>query len=344
MKLRPIYFIFLVSLFSYSCETSPREEVNPAFYYWKTHVTLSETEREYVTDLGVKKLYIKFFDVDWQNNAAVPLASATFDKDSLPSVEIIPTVFITNRTLLNTHSSELQALADKIGAKLKRLTKKLPDHSIREWQFDCDWSGKTRDKYFELLHWLRKQVDSPNFSLSATIRLHQIKYFEKTGVPPVDRGMLMFYNMDNVKRFDTRNSILDIEVAKKYLVNFDSYPLELDIALPIFSWGVVKRNGKMVFLINNLTTADVQDTSRFVQTDARHTQVIKSTYVDGYYLYKDDIIRVEQVPIEALQESAILLNKRIQTEKLSVAFYHLDQKTIKSYPHEKLENICTHFY
>ena len=50
--------------------------------------------------LQVHKLYIKYFDVDWDEakEEAVPLAVVQI-KDRLDAtLEIIPTVFITNRT------------------------------------------------------------------------------------------------------------------------------------------------------------------------------------------------------------------------------------------------------
>ena len=45
--------------------------------------------------------------------------------------------------------------------------------------------------------------------MSATIRLHQVKYRADTGVPPVDRGMLMAYNLLPPDQAGERSSILD---------------------------------------------------------------------------------------------------------------------------------------
>ncbi len=75
--------------------------------------------------------------------------------------------------------------------------------------------------------------------LSATIRLHQVKYFETTGVPPVKSGMLMFYNTGDLENPSEENSILNIETAELYLSGLEDYPMQLDIVLPLFSWAVV---------------------------------------------------------------------------------------------------------
>ncbi len=53
---------------------------------------------------------------------------------------------------------------------------------------------------------VREQSGLP---LSSTIRLHQIKYRERTGVPPVERGMLMFYNMGQFSADPEARAIFD---------------------------------------------------------------------------------------------------------------------------------------
>jgi hypothetical protein len=221
---------------------------------------------------------------------------------------------------------------------------------VREIQIDCDWSGTTKEKYFRLLRFLKKEIQKEKIQLSATIRLHQIKYFKKTGVPPVDRGMLMFYNVDDVKDYKTKNSILDLEVAKQYFFNFENYPLELDVALPIFSWGVLYRSGGMIKLINNLRAEDMADDSFFLpirqaglQTDETHFEVIKSTYLQGKYLYEGDNIRLETVPLETLEMSAELLKSKIKNPNVTISFYHLDTTTIKHYPYGNLERVIDAF-
>ena len=220
-----------------------------------------------------------------------------------------------------------------------------------EIQIDCDWSGTTKEKYFKLLSFLRKKIASKKIKLSSTIRLHQIKFFKKTGVPPVDRGMLMFYNVGEVADISTQNSILDLEIAKQYLENFDNYPLQLDLALPIFSWGVLFRDGKMIKLISGLREAELSDSTRFVNSSASRIlnfgstfEVKKSTYLDGRYLYEGDQIRLESVRLEVLEETAQLLKEHLFNEDLTISFYHLDTTTIKHFQYEKLQDICHFFY
>ena len=179
--------------------------------------------------------------------------------------------------------------------------------------------------------------------VSATIRLHQIKYFEQTGVPPVNRGMLMFYNMGDLDKIETENSILDIEIGKSYFQNFDKYPLPLDVALPIFQWGVIFRDGKLVKLINNLRAEDLTDEARFEQIAENRFRLEASTYLEGYYLYKDDLIRLENVEQQALRESAKALSNVIDNQGFTVSFYHLDSLSLSAFPQDSLEQIIEAF-
>ncbi len=102
-----------------------------------------------------------------------------------------------------------------------------------------------------------------NIAVSATLRLHQIKYHQKTGVPPVRKGILMFYNMGSPTRMDVQNSMLDLDIAKQYIGNLESYPLPLDVALPLFSWGVLFHHQHFIMLVNNLREQDLLDHKDF---------------------------------------------------------------------------------
>ena len=318
------------------------KKLTPAFYHWKTDLKLGKTETDYLQSLKVKKLYLRFFDVDWdfEKRKAVPLATLNIKTAPPKYLEIIPTVFITNRTLLHLNESQMPWLCDKISTKIFETLQQLPNNQIAEVQFDCDWSGQTKSKYFHLLECLGEKFNPKQIQLSATIRLHQIKFFQRTGVPPVARGILMFYNMGDLNDVHTENSILDLDIAKQYLHNFKKYPLDLDIALPVFSWGVLIRNDRMIKLINNLSAVALADTSRFLKLSPHHYQVIKSTYLQGYYLYKGDLIRLEDVAIEKLEKAISILKNKINNNTITLAFYHLDTLVIQRYPFEVLENLC----
>lgn len=114
----------------------------------------------------------------------------------------------------------------------------------------------TKNNYFLLLKELKNNL---NKNISSTIRLHQIKYFNKTGVPPVDYGVLMYYNMSSLGDFNTKNYILDNNEAKKYHYNFENYPLKLKLALPLYSQAVQFRDKKAINLFENVEQIDFNE-------------------------------------------------------------------------------------
>jgi hypothetical protein len=214
--------LFCFAKWGCSHSEQPRRAA-PAFYHWRTHLRLGPAERSYLDSLGAQRLYAKFFDVDWDGAAAQPVPLATIELDTalLAGLEIVPCVFITNRTLLNLPLQGVDSLAARIFQKINALAASPP----REIQFDCDWTERTRENYFALLTAFRQlalsdpsfTMQRPSFIISATIRLHQLKYPDKTGVPPADRGMLMCYNTGDLEDWATENSILDTKTLKSYL-------------------------------------------------------------------------------------------------------------------------------
>ncbi len=341
--MQTFYLVLIPLLIALAACSTGKPRIHPAFYYWRTNFHLSTNELNYLQSIKTKKLYVKFFDVDWDSKRmqAAPKGVLSFKERPPKYLEIIPTVFITNRTLVNSSIGSIPSLSHNILKKLKAQREKLKN-PIREIQLDCDWTLKTSTKYFTLVSIIRKSLKASGIHISATIRLHQIKYYKRTGVPPVDKGMLMFYNMGDLRDLDTRNSILDLEIAKKYLTNFKDYPLKLDVALPLFSWAVLIRNNRIIRLINNVREKDLIK-SHFKNLGSHRYQVLKSHYFFKGYLYKDDVLRLETVPLDGIRQSAIMLSKLIKNEYITIAFYHLDEEIIKHYDSKDLEGIYRYF-
>ncbi len=350
-------FVTLYKLFFYlfcltACQNSVSKkientsyQVSPAFYHWQTRLNLSDVEQKYLDNTYSNKLYVKFFDIDKQKGAPepFPLARLQVDTNSFLPDTIVPTVFITNRSLLNLESSAVKLLAQRLYQLIQKLEQQFGPVSIPEIQIDCDWSQQTRHNYFLLLETLREQYLSRDQLLSATIRLHQLKYPDQTGIPPVDRGMLMFYNMGEVTQWNETNSILNLETATQYIIPSAAYPIPLDLALPLFRWGVLFRDGQMIKLINELGPEQLQDTARFTQVDQSHIQVIKSTYLDGYYLYKGDQLRLEASELLDLRKAIEMLKPYFPRKSFTLAYYHLDMPIVQRFPHKALSNLIEQF-
>ena len=308
-----------------------------AFYHWKTGFDPTPSERKMLDSLGVNKLYIRFFDVDWGDARRQPVPKATVVFRQEPAAAtVVPVVYITNRTLAQLRPADVPALAKNLSQKISQIADK-QRVKFSETQIDCDWTRTTRGVYFALLRAIAGELKRP---LSATIRLHQIKFAAQTGVPPVGRGMLMAYNTGDWKRADTRNSILDLADLKAYAGHLPGYPLPLDVALPIFRWAVVYRNGRFLTLLNGVDAARVQAVPALAQqTDTTRYVALRDTPALGTLLRRGDLLRVETCTLEQLRAAKAMLTAQLPDQKCTFTLYHLDSTLLRAYPHVQLRTL-----
>jgi hypothetical protein len=201
--------------------------------------------------------------------------------DSL-GVEAVPVVFITNEVFQRDSPG---LVADIVG-----LLERTFPYSYQEIQIDCDWTAGTRDAYFDFLTTLAEQSEK---RISCTVRLHQYRDREQQGIPPVDRIVLMAYNTGDLGSWETRNSIVDSTVIAAYLNDQPPYPLALDLAVAVYDWAAVYRYGELAYLINEPDLVQLGDSSRFERLSTGRYRVTQSTYLNGLYLYRRDLIRLE---------------------------------------------------
>ncbi|MPL73537.1 hypothetical protein SDC9_19338 [bioreactor metagenome] len=257
-----LILVFALIVFSYN--KTQKKDIQISFYSWE-----NSFEEQNINE----KLYIKVLDVNFSTKLEL---LKTNIKDAPKN--FIPVIYITNETMKNVDYSLVS----------KAILETLKNYKFDEIQIDCDWSLSTRSNYFNLLEDLKEKL---NKKISATIRLHQIKYYTKTGIPPVDYGVLMYYNMSNIGDSNTKNSILDNEIAKKYHYNFDVYPLKLKLALPLYSQAIQFREEKAISLFEGVEEKDFNND--FEKLENNRYKVLNSHYFKGRYIYKDDIFRLE---------------------------------------------------
>jgi len=338
--------VLLIGIFVcfYLFRSKKRHTITRSFYYWKSEFVLSSSEQNMLQNLGIKKLYIKFFDVDIDKatQKALPLAKIQFTQTVNPSYEVVPTIYITNKTLLQTPVDEIAELSKNIAHLIKSIgtNNKL---TYKEIQFDCDWTDKTRLKYFNLLQDIRNYFPKASYLLSATIRLHQIKYFSKTGVPPIDRGMLMFYNMGKLTTQASDNSIFNEKDALKYSNWIDLYPLQLDVALPIFSWGIHSRNKHIVNLLNAVTISEIEQKQQFKKCGNNCYIADSGFFYRGDYFMQNDILKIEEITPDICKQASELVADELPSTNRSVILYYIDSTNISRYEKTDFETIFTRF-
>jgi hypothetical protein len=273
------------------------QDLTISFYSWENSFNQKEI---------TEKLYIKVLDIAYSTKLEI-IKSNLQEKPK----DFIPVVYITNETMQNVDFSLVS----------NTIIQGLKNYEFKELQIDCDWSNKTQSNYFKLLEDLKTKL---NKTLSATIRLHQIKYYTKTGVPNVDYGVLMYYNMSNITDINTKNSILDNDIAKKYHYNFENYKLKLKLALPLYSQAIQFRENKALSIFEGVEKKDFD--SNFTEISPNLYKVLNSTYFKGRYVYKDDVFRFEDVKKEdlkiALEDFMNLTKNRFD----EIIFYTLKYK------------------
>lgn len=290
-------FIFLIVSTIFIMKNEKSQDLTISFYSWENSFNQKEI---------TEKLYIKVLDIAYSTKLEI-IKSNLQEKPK----DFIPVVYITNETMQNVDFSLIS----------NAIIQGLKNYEFKELQIDCDWSNSTQSNYFKLLEDLKTKL---NKTLSVTIRLHQIKYYTKTGVPNVDYGVLMYYNMSNITDINTKNSILDNDIAKKYHYNFENYKLKLKLALPLYSQAILFRENKALSIFEGVEKNDFD--ANFIEISPNLYKVLNSTYFKGRYIYKDDVFRFEDVKKEdlkiALEDFMNLTKNRFD----EIIFYTLKYK------------------
>lgn len=335
---------FLLILLLFAACTKQEMKTQPAFYYWKTTYSHSPFLSQFLNDLNIKKLYLRFFDVDWNNEQreAMPVGELHFNSAPDTALAIVPVVYITNKTFEKITDPQTEQLAQHIYNKVQTMAG--DQHiSFSELQLDCDWTEGTRENYFQLIRLLKQRLHAAEKRISVTVRLHQVKYPSRTGIPEADQGMLMFYNMGQLQSRQHRNSIYNEQDAGKYTAFIQKYPLHLDVVLPCFSWAVHLRDNKIIGLLNKVSEHDF-NLINFTSTGENTYSVNAPLFFRGEYLMKNDLLKLEQVTPQLLVKAAKQLASHMKVEERTVAIFDLDSINVVRYEKENFEEAYNCFH
>lgn len=313
--------ILWVLLFIVSC--SKKEHHPYTFYYWKTHLKLDQEEKKALDKATEPYLYTRFFDVDKEGGKFQPIAVITKDNSFQTDKQIVPTVFITNQTLLNISQEDIKFLAESIHHLVQKKAEEYQLKITHEIQIDCDWTAGTRDDYFKFLKELKRISGK---EVTCTLRLHQVKDKKQTGIPPVDKVYLMCYSTSSPLEKSSKNSILDVGILKSYLSKMEDYPIKkVEVALPIYSWGIITNHLDKHKLINALSKKDLENPN-FMRISDHEVKIMKDGFYFGNYLNKGFKIKVEEISDEQLENVIGYLEKKIP--HFNIIYYQLDSKFV----------------
>jgi len=320
-------------------------QVSRSFYYWKPEFHLDAESSKLLNTLHSNRIYLHCFDVKWDAEKSKPylLNNVVINKDTqLSKMDIVPVVFLSANCMTQIKANQLKELSDLINKQISDMSVNA-GFSWHEIQFDCDWNESNKDQYFGLLNFIKSNLNPINQRLSCTIRLHQIKYPDVSGVPPVDRGMLLYYNMSKINEPGTRNSIYDPEVAARYVSYVKDYRLPLDIALPVFSWGVHQRNNEVIAVINNMNLAETRASNLFEEkAKGLFTPRMQCTF-KGVSFQETDRLRVEEISPNRSLRAAQQIRPFLKDDNLNVALFQLDSANTARYGEEAFEELYSVF-
>ncbi len=336
----PGFFLFL---FCAGCAPKKTHQVQTAFYYWKTNLRIAPYESKVLQETGTEALYLRLFDIDWNEagNKPVPVGILQSEPVMDTTLQYIPVVYITQPCLLRLEEKDLPGLAANVSGLMRQLCDRY-HVSPAEIQIDCDWTKNSSALYFRLLQHLKEQDFFRDKLLSCTIRLHQVKYTSANGIPPVDKGLLMVYNMGNLTRYGGHNSILEPGEAIQYLKGLGTYPLPLDVALPLYHWAALFEQKRFKGILYNLGK------EQFAATGLEHKEgnlyrIKTDSKTGGYSLKAGQEIRFEAPGLKDLEQVAAFIGSRIKDSTFRLAFFHLDSLSMQPYRPADLNHIRSTF-
>ena len=339
--------LLLLSLLFIGCNEPEPQVPDPqnAIYYWRQELRLNESEKSFLHNQHIGKVYLHLFDVVRQQSQLRP--NATLDvSEPLPSgIEVIPVVFLAHNLLSDT--TGLAQLPQLLARRVDAMMQQNQLGPLTELQIDFDWTKRNQARYFELLTQIRHELDllptsqqGRSIRLSTTIRLHQLGM----EAPPVDYGSLMVYNLGHIQEYTETNSILNEQVLQDYLRYLRGYTLPLCTALPVYSWDLLFHDQEFQCILRNI---DLSDTTRFQAIDPAHYRAISyqvippngvSLRADGR-IYPGDLIRHEYVTYQVLRHVRQTIAERRPSACQQIILYHLDERQLKQYTDEELQTI-----
>ena len=234
---------FAAAILLSACAGKGGGESMRAVYYWSTVLDVDTVKQAFLSAHGVRRMYVRYFDVV-QGDGGRPVPNATLRfKTAVPEgLEVVPTVYIVNECM----AGDTAGLARKVLRRVVRMSETNGVKGVSDVQIDCDWTRRTRSRYFGFLRTLVALAGSEGIDVSVTIRLHQLS----ESPPPVKRGVLMMYNTGDFTDFACQKPILDMADAAPYLRRLAGYRLPLASAYPIYSWRILFRGGKYVGIMH----------------------------------------------------------------------------------------------
>ena len=106
------------------------------------------------------------------------------------------------------------------------------------------------------------------------------------------------------------------------------------MALPIYSWGVYSREGKVVNLVSKVHSNTFESDTNFVAFASSQFRAFLSTIIGGTYFKEVDVVKIEAITKEYLLEMSTDLAHELPQPPKEIIFYDLDTTNLNIYQYD----------
>ena len=115
----------------------------------------------------------------------------------------------------------------------------------------------------------------------------------------------------------------------------NDYPLTFDVALPLYSWGIVTNHLGWKKLVNGLSVEDMQP-PLFRQIGEHTFEVEQDCFLHGLYITKGFTVKLEEITPGLLAEARDYLHRKIDRD-FRIVYFHLSQGFLKRFTIQELK-------
>jgi hypothetical protein len=124
--------------------------------------------------------------------------------------------------------------------------------------------------------------------------------------------------------------------VKVYLRNGQiKYNLPLDIAYPVYGWGILFREGVYLGILHE---TDYSDTLRYSNEGDGYYKVLYAHEIEGHTVIPGDMIRLELPTAETIRKSKKMVTEAFPSKPQNIILYHLDSKSINHYSEDEINS------
>ena len=153
MKLATYITACLLALLASACGRTDGGGSRRSLYYWSTVLDIDSTKQAFIDRHGISRMYVRYFDVvAGEDGRPVPNATLRFRTGVPQGMEIVPTVSIVNDCM----AADTTDLARLTLRRIMQMNATNDVGKVKEIQIDCDWTRRTRQRYFSFLRTLRR--------------------------------------------------------------------------------------------------------------------------------------------------------------------------------------------